>query len=260
MKNWRMVCLFLLLVLNACTLDSLSAKPCGQDPSCVRILFIGNSYTFTNDLPGTLVKLAEAGGHRVETGMAATGGWALSDHIKSADSLAQISASKWNYVVLQEQSMIPASISARQTQMFPATRELADKIRTTGAKTILFITWAHKDGWPENKMPDYESMQVAINSGYITLGQQLQARLAPVGYAWLYLHQKNPQLNLWQDDGSHPNESGTYLAACVFYTVLFQQSPEGLTYQGNLTTESANLLQKMAAETVLKYEKSWNLP
>lgn len=259
MKRWLLVCL-LVLTLNSCTLDSLLPKSCSEDPACMRILFIGNSYTFTNDLPGSLVKLAEAGGKRIETGMVATGGWSLSDHLKSADSLAQINASKWNYIVLQEQSTIPASTSARETQMYPAARELAGKINATGAKTILFITWAHRDGWPENKMPTYESMQRAINSGYFTLGKQLQVSMAPVGYAWLKLHQQNPQLNLWQEDGSHPNETGTYLATCIFYTTLFQKSPEGLSYQGNLASEDALLIQKVAADTVLNDQKAWNLP
>ena len=259
MKRWLLVCV-LALVLNSCTVGNLFAKPCAEDPACVRILFIGNSYTFTNDLPGTLVKLAEAGGKRVETGLAAPGGWALSDHLKSADSLAQISASKWTYVVLQEQSMIPANESMRDTQMYPAARELAGKIKATGAKAILFITWGHREGWPENKMPTYESMQAAINSSYFILGKQLQASMAPVGYAWQTLHQQKPQLALWQEDGSHPNETGTYLAACVFYTVLFHKSSEGLSYRGSLTSEDAQLLQKVAADTVFNSEKAWNLP
>ena len=257
MKRWIVICL-LSLALSSCSFYSL--LPCSQDPACVRVLFIGNSYTYVNDLPGTLVKLAESGGQRLETGMAATGGWSLTDHLNSADSLAQINASKWNYVVLQEQSMVPASESMRNAQMYPAARALAGKIKAVGAKTILYITWAHKDAWPENGMPTYDSMQNGINNGYHELGQQLPAVMAPVGYAWQTLQRQNPRLNLWQEDGSHPNDAGTYLAACVFYAVLFHQSPEGLSFQGNLSNETAQLLQKTAADTVLNSATNWNLP
>jgi len=62
---------------------------------------------------------------------------------------------------------------------------------------------------------------------------------------------QNPQLDLWQDDGSHPTEQGTYLAACVFYSVIFHQSPEGLTFTAQLPSETAQLLQKSAAHVVL---------
>jgi hypothetical protein len=63
---------------------------------------------------------------------------------------------------------------------------------------------------------------------------------------------KHPELDLWQGDGSHPNSYGTYLAACVFYAVIFQESPEGFTYYAELTEEVANTLQTAAANTVLK--------
>jgi hypothetical protein len=57
---------------------------------------------------------------------------------------------------------------------------------------------------------------------------------------------------LWQSDGSHPNEAGTYLAACVFYATLFQQSPEGLSFRGSLAQDTAQTLQSLAAETLMK--------
>src|SRR5512147_2701785 len=101
MKRWLILCI-LLLTLSGC------AAPCSEDPACTSILFVGNSYTFANDLPKTLVRLAKSGEKRIETGMAASGGWTLADHADSAETLEQIKSSKWTYVVLQEQSQIPA--------------------------------------------------------------------------------------------------------------------------------------------------------
>lgn len=253
MKRWLLVC-FLILALSSCS------PPCGDDPACARVLFIGNSYTYVNDLPKTLAELAKSGGQRIETGMAASGGWSLSDHLKSAETFDKIKASKWDFVVLQEQSMTPASEQIRAARMYPAARALAGKIKAAGAMPIFFITWAHRGGWPENNLPSYESMQYKINAGYLAIGQELKAELAPVGYAWLTMRRQNPQVDLWQEDGSHPSEQGTYLAACVFYAVIFQKSPEGLSYTGSLSSENAALLQKVAAGTVLNDAKKWRLP
>jgi hypothetical protein len=48
-----------------------------------------------------------------------------------------------------------------------------------------------------------------------------------VGFAWLQVRRQYPQQNPWQADGSHPSLQGIYLAACVFYSVIFKQSPGG---------------------------------
>jgi hypothetical protein len=241
-------------------LSGLSCTNATGAGACSRILFIGNSYTTANDLPNMLAELAKAGGHKVETGMVAEGGWTLSDHANSAETLDKLKSSKWDFVVLQEQSQIPAIEQSRTDSMYPAARWLVRQIEQVGATPIFFLTWARRDGWPESGLQGYENMQFQIDQGYLGIAQELSVRVAPVGYAWLIAKRQNPKLDLWQDDSSHPNEQGTYLAACVFYATIFRQSPEGLAYMGHLPKETAQILQTLAATTVLKNPKQWNLP
>jgi hypothetical protein len=229
-------------------------------PQCTRILFIGNSYTSVNNLPGTFAKLAKSGGHSVETEMAAPGGWTLSDHAASPDTLTKLTSKKWDYVVLQEQSQIPAIEPFRVQGMYPASRQLVSKILEAEADPVFFLTWAHRDGMPDNGMPDYETMQAQIDFGYLQIAQELNARVAPAGIAWLLAREQNPQRNLWQDDGSHPNITGTYLAACVFYAVIFRQSPVGLKFTAGLPEETARQMQTTAADLVLQNPEQWHLP
>ena len=122
------------------------------------------------------------------------------------------------------------------------------------------LTWSHRDGWPEAGLPDYQSMQFQIDRGYLGIAQELGVPVAPVGYAWLIAIGQNPQLDLWQEDGSHPTEQGTYLAACVFYAAIFRQSPAGLAYLAGLPKETAHLLQTVSADIVLSDPKQWYLP
>ena len=254
--------LFLCVLILACAGCSLSFTCEGAraaDP-CPRILFIGNSYTIVNDLPGMFTQLASSGGHRVETDIAAEGGWTLAQHAASSTTLEKLSATQWDDVVLQEQSQIPSVETARTGQMVPAARELVQKIRQAGAMPIFFLTWAHRDGWPENGLPDYQSMQLQIDSGYLSIAKELDAPVAPVGVAWLRATREHPEMVLWQEDGSHPTVQGTYLAACVFYAVIFRQSPEGLSYRAGLPDNIAQSIQTIAANTVLMGPKEWNLP
>jgi hypothetical protein len=245
---------FLLLAILLFTVCSCSfTADCrdAQDTSCTRVLFIGNSYTFVNDLPSTFAKLAKSGGHKVEVGMSAQGGWTLSDHVGSTETLNLLNSAKWNFVVLQEQSQIPAIAPVRNQEMYPAARELIQKIEAVGATPIFFVTWAHRDGMPENDMTNYESMQSQIDNGYKGIAQELNVPIAPVGPAWLTAVKEHPDLNLWQGDGSHPAEQGTYLAACVFYAVIFHESPIGLTDRTGLSRENAKIIQTIASEAVL---------
>ena len=99
-------------------------------------------------------------------------------------------------------------------------------------------------------MKNYESMQYQIDQGYLRIARELNVPVVPVGVAWFRALNTHPNLQLWQEDGSHPSEQGTYLAACVFYVTLFKESPVGLSYRGNLTEEIASQLQTVA-ESIL---------
>ncbi len=252
MKNFMkpfFIFLLIILVLSSCS----SSFDCGnaQDASCIRVLFIGNSYTYVNDLPNTFAKLAQSGKHKVEVGMSAQGGWTLADHAKSTDTLNILNSKKWTYVVLQEQSEIPSVQGSRTYSMYPAARTLVKEIRDMGAAPLFFLTWAHRDGFPENGMSDYASMQSQINNGYYGIAGELNVPVAAVGSAWLLAVKEHPELSLWQEDGSHPSEQGTYLAACVFYEMTFRENPVGLKYRANLSKEAAATLQSIASR--IKY-------
>ena len=229
-----------------------------QASGCTRLLFIGNSYTYVNDLPAIFADLARSGGHRVEVGMVAEGGATLRDHAGSVATAAKLTSAKWDVVVLQEQSEIPSLEQLRESEMYPAARRLADTIYRQGARPMFFLTWAHRDGWPENGLPDYASMQSAIDDGYLAIAAEEQAAVAPVGVAWSSV-MSQPHPALWQDDGSHPTTAGTYLAACVFYATIYHQSPRGLAYHADLSAVDAAILQSAAADTVLTDPGKWGL-
>ena len=143
--------------------------------------------------------------------------------------------------------------------MYPAVRVLADKIRITGAEPLLYMTWGRQKGMTEVGFNDFNSMQEQLTLGYMGIANELHLKVAPVGVAWKTALEHNPTLNLWQEDGSHPNLAGTYLAACVFYAVLYQKSPEGLESPNGLPKEKARVLQAISAETVLTDLNHWNI-
>jgi len=257
MKRFFIFIILLSLCCQASRSQTIYEGQASQDT--LHILFIGNSYIFVNGLPNIFAALANSGGHKVETAMAANGGWTLQDHLNSTETLKSIESRNWDYVVLQEQSEIPSVMELRVAVMYPAARALVERIRETGATPLFFLTWAHRDGWPERGMPDYTSMQFEINRGYLGISTGLDVGIVPAGYAWMKARESYPEMDLWGSDGSHPNEKGTYLAACVFYAAIFGESPEGLGCPTGLSREEGEHIQQVAAEVVLKDFSQWNL-
>ncbi len=251
-----LVCLAMIFV---CGCGGEAVPTCASGAgACSRVLFLGNSYTYVNDLPTTFARLAQSGGHSVEVGMVANGGETLSQHASAADDAGKISSAPWSYVVLQEQSDTAAYSSAGSLMYSPA-RSLADRATRAGAVPMLFMTWAHKDGEPGAGLPSYEGAQERVDGTYLTLSGQLGVPVAPVGYTWYHVHLDHPDIGLWQGDGSHPTAAGTYLAACVFYASIFRQSPDGLRFHGGVADSQAQILQGEAGRRVLDMQAQWGL-
>lgn len=234
-----------------------------KDAPICRVLFVGNSYSYVNQLPSVFQKLAVAGRHTAQVGLVARPNETLAEHAASHDVASAVAETDWDIVVLQEQSEIPASENLRRADMYPAARQLAQLIRARGAETMLFLTWAHSEGWPAGGMSTYSAMQAAVDRGYLALGRALGAAIAPVGLAWAatLASEQRPGRNsgLWEPDGSHPTVRGTYLAACVFYAAIFRETPVGLTYRSGLSEEEANSLQATASRVVLSDPVEWHL-
>ncbi|MEP0871681.1 hypothetical protein NDA01_17860 [Trichocoleus desertorum AS-A10] len=243
----RLICQVLVIgLVMGCT-----STPKPEPKPTLSILFIGNSYTYQNNLPQILAELAKSGGQAIVVDMVAEGGWKLLQHATSASTLYKIGQQKWTFVVLQEQSVVPSVEANRTQEMYPAVRLLDDQIQQAGSRTLLFMTWGRRDGFAEVGHPNFATMQSQLQAGYLKIAKERNLLVAPVGMAWQTALTQQPNLQLWESDGSHPSLTGSYLAACVFYAVIYRKSPEGLDYTAGLPQDTAQALQAIAATTVL---------
>ena len=208
-----------------------------------RILFIGNSYTGRNDLPGLIRQLAASADppKELETEKSLLNGMALKTHWDRGDALKLLEGSKWDFVSLQEQSTLPFKNPARMREYVS---KFDEAIRKHGARTVLYLTWARQDA-PER--------QAEITEAFTSAARETGALVVPVGPAWEAALRESPGLPLYDADKSHPSLAGSYLAACVFYSVLFRESPVGLWTPPRLDGETARRLQKAAWETVQNF-------
>ena len=220
-------------VLRISDFDYDAPVPSASSP--LRLLFIGNSFTARNDLPGTVARLAAAAGHRVEPKLISVGGASLRTHWNKGDAPAAFATGAFGHVVLQEQSTLPI----KNAQRFHENVRLFDAaIKQAGSETVLYMTWARKHA------PD---TQKALTDAYTSIARDTGATLVPAGVAWQRFMAKHDKPVLHDKDGSHPTPAGSYLAACVFFAVLFRRTPEGLPADvPGVTAPEAKLLQQAA--------------
>ncbi|MBK8227762.1 MAG: hypothetical protein IPK70_11390 [Flavobacteriales bacterium] len=248
------------MLLSWLTVTALSAA--AQQTS---VLFIGNSYTYVNDLPNTLRQLALSLGDTVTVASSAPGGYTLFQHSTYAPTLDAIASQDWDYVVMQEQSQLGALPFDVTTTELGAT-SLVTLIEENYECTypVFYMTWGRQNGDAQNCanfpfMCTYDGMQQGLRTNYIALGEYNDGYVAPVGAAWKVVRDTQPGINLYDADGSHPSPAGTYLAACVFYCTLFEESCVGSAFNGSIDAATAAILRDIASTVVLGELPTWNL-
>jgi hypothetical protein len=182
----------------------------------LKVLFVGNSFTARNDLPGLIAQLAAARGKGLHHDLISAGGASLRTHWNAGTALQAIRTGQDDAVVLQEQSTLPVRNAAR---MHENVRLFDGAIKAAGAKTVLYQTWARRNA-PED--------QQAITNAYAAVGRELGATVVPVGRVWQRFLGEHDRPALHDRDQSHPTPAGSYLAACAFLAVLFGENPIGI--------------------------------
>lgn len=120
----------------------------------------------------------------------------------------------------------------------------SDIITASGARMVLFMSWAYKDK-PEMTAQLAEQYTLAANAN--------DALVIPAGLAFARAIAQRPELELYQADKRHPTLLGTYLAACTTYAAVYKKSPVGNSYLAGIDPAIAAFLQRTAQDTVQAY-------
>lgn len=232
-----------------------------------KVLFLGNSYTFVNDLPQLTADVAISAGDTLLFDSHTPGGYSLEGHSTNSMSIEKIMQGHLDFVILQDQSQRPAMpINQVIQNVFPYARTLdsINQIYNPCGETMFFMTWGRKNGdasncswWPP--VCTYEGMDSLLHLRYMMMADNNQAVVSPVGAVWRYLRNQYPSIDLYSADESHPSEAGSYAAACSFYTSIFRKDPSNITFNFTLSQDDAHIIRSAAKMVVYDSLFHWHI-
>ena len=182
----------------------------------MRILFLGNSFTFFHDLPSIVSQMLSC-----EVCSHTRGGARLAEQLNpetemGAKTLRALKEEKWDYVVMQEQSFAPiGSFEA----FLKSVKSLCSLIRENGATPVLYATWAYKEGTEKLSGTglSYTEMADALRNNYSAAAKETGALMADAGTLFT---KTRAIINPYEKDNYHPSEAGTILAASEIARVI----------------------------------------
>lgn len=204
----------------------------GQDET-IKILFVGNSYTYFWNLPQMVEVMGDSNGFDLMTRKSTAGGVTWKQHWEGDKDLKTtelIADGDWDFVVLQDHSN---STVDNIDQFVEYGGKLISLVKSVGATPILYETWAREFN---------PLMLEDIKSGYHTLAERHNINVLHIGEIWAYAMQKRPDLRLYDPDQSHPSTIGTYLTACAFFNFFTGEDASVLNHRISTTDKDGEVL------------------
>jgi hypothetical protein len=231
--------------------------------SARRVLFLGNSYTYVNNLPAIIANIANSMGDTLIYDSYLPGGYTLDQHYADTISTNKIKSGGWDFVVLQDQSQVPALegySGAGAVYLCMLIKQF-----NPCARPMFYMTWGRKNGdadncaaWPP--VCTYEGMDSMLYDSYMHLAMNNHGDVSPVGQVWKHLRNNHPLIDLYHPDNSHPSAAGSFAAACSFYAAIFKKDPTPSVYNYVLSIADAAIIKNAARQIVYDSLSKWQFP
>tara|TARA_B100000767_G_scaffold274049_1_gene305918 strand:- start:2381 stop:3136 length:756 start_codon:yes stop_codon:yes gene_type:complete len=210
--------IYLFVVLNTSLLFS-------QDKE--EILFVGNSFTFYWNLPSVVQQMSDERNLNWNVTQSTAGGATLKEHWlgeKDLKTKKLIERNSYSKIIFQDHSMNPIIAIDSTKKYYTQFKDLIP----SSTKTYFYSTWMY----PKIDDPNRDLLKRnTIEKNIINSGINKSSMLLLVGRAFDRFRSKYPEYKLLGDDMKHQSANGTYLAACVIFSSLSNQSSKGLKFR-----------------------------
>jgi len=243
-----------------------------DDP--LRVLILGNSLVFFNNLPTVFENVARSAGKNISVSSVTRGSATISDYasnqtVHGAKAYDLLLSQKFDYVIVEpSRRIVPKEYDTTTFDAeLAATRVMKQMAADAGAQLLLYAVWGDQDdiitkydatnpiamvkgdsiSYPRKEHVKF--LQVDVAEYFASQVGLSNSAIIKAGYAFENYYDSYPTENLYNADQRHPNLDGTYLAACTFFATIYNQTPVGVSYTAGSTITSK--LQQVAKETVI---------
>ena len=172
----------------------------------MKLLFIGNSHTYYNSLPESVLALLETTGYKPHVTMIAEGGKGLSYHATSPNVSFNVRCGKYDAVIVQDRASSFDPVTFREHA-----KTLKDAVTRAGAQFFLYMPWTGRD---------HRAAQRDMTEVYLNFCRTHDCQFAPVGEVFTRILATEPPEAIYREDGNHATPFGSYIAAvAIFYTI-----------------------------------------
>lgn len=232
-----------------------------DEPTPVKILFIGNSQTYYNDMPLIVEGLAKADGMNYQVQSITASNYKLSQYATTGNAYNTIivntlNSEKWDYVILQEQRV---TLMEDQKSTKEAIATLQQLIHNSGAETILYAPQGDYMGRDfvindTSIFYDHDTLQYYMNKFYYSLGGLFDCAVAPAGLNYSRCINEYPEISLYNSDNLHPTLAGSYLTACTLYQTISGKSAYKNQFLPGSSYDTKNVINSLDAEDAVKLQ------
>lgn len=174
----------------------------------IHILFVGNSLTYTNDLPSQVKGLAREEGLELTIKTLAYPNYALEDHWNDGELQQLIKSKQYAFVIVQQG---PSSQQDGRSMLFEYGEKINTLCKANNARLGFYMVWPAR--------ANYSTFEGVIKN-YTDAATQFEAMLFPVGEVWKNHMDKSHDYSYYGIDNFHPSLEGTRVAAEMITRIL----------------------------------------
>jgi hypothetical protein len=209
---------------------------CNKDLSfgkrTIKILFIGNSLTYTNDLPSMVCELASFDSSIIISKSITLPNYSFEDHLIDGLIQKEIASGYYQFVIGQQG---PSALPESQNLLLRDASIIADQCKKVNSKLILYMVWP-----ASSRSFDHDNVILSYTNAAI----QTSSLLAPAGLAWKHAWAIDSNLELYSSDGFHPSVKGTLLSALTIYgAITTKKDFESIKYEMLSLRKDVNLAE-----------------
>lgn len=251
----RILLIVISIILISCTINN----PFTDDTE-MSVLFLGNSFTGYNNMPGMFSFLSDKAGKGTYVDYVIKYGASMREVIGDSIVYKKFRERKWDAIVIQSDYDI--AYTYKRSQIIQSLLAFRDSVSDMNEDADIYLAsvWAPVDGYitDANDTLTYEEFQDMLTEGTDYTANALEFHIVPAGYVWSALRNETIDYK-YDDDGYHPGIAGSYIYACAAYCAVYCSAVSGIGYYAGVEEREAVLIQGCSDSIIIKNIGRWNL-